>query len=273
VAIAPAAQCLVLLGDPQQLQQPQKGVHPPGAEASALEHLLDNHPTMAQERGLFLPHTWRLHPSITAFTSEMYYEGRLRSLSHLVHQEVRGPAPLAGSGLRLHLVDHNGSTNESPEEVEAVRRLIESALDARATWVDQDGITQPLTLNDILVVAPYNAQVAALKAALPPGARVGTVDKFQGQEAAVVIYSLASSSAEDAPRGMEFLYSPNRLNVATSRARCLAVVVASPRLFVPECRSPRQMRLANGFCRVVELAEEGVTGAEAVAVAAVRSDG
>lgn len=108
---------------------------------------------------------------------------------------------------------------------------------------------------DVLVVAPYNAQVAALRSALPEGARVGTVDKFQGQEAPIVVYSTASSSVQDAPRGMEVLFSPNRLNVATSRARCLALIVGSPKLFGPDCKSVKQMQLANGFCRFHEMAD------------------
>jgi len=123
-----------------------------------------------------------------------------------------------------------------------------------ATWTNKKGETQPLTLEDILIVAPYNAHVSLLADQLPPGARVGTVDKFQGQEAPVVIYSMATSTQEDAPRGMEFLYSLNRLNVATSRAQCVTVLVASPALFNVQCRSPRQMELANAFCRYLEMA-------------------
>lgn len=104
-------------------------------------------------------------------------------------------------------------------------------------------------------MAPYNAHVATLRAALPDDARVGTVDKFQGQEAPIVIYTMATSTAEEAPRGMAFLYSLHRLNVATSRARCVAAIVASPALLTPDCRTPEQMRLANPFCRFLELAE------------------
>jgi len=121
------------------------------------------------------------------------------------------------------------------------------------SWTDRLGIPEPLTERDILIVAPYNAQVGALGERLP-NARIGTVDKFQGQEAPVVIYSMATSSPDEAPRGMEFLFSLNRLNVATSRARCTCILVASPRLFEPECRTPRQIRLANAFCRYLELA-------------------
>ena len=152
-------------------------------------------------------------------------------------------------------MEHTGNTNESTEEVAAVGGLVSSLTSGGCTWVNDEGETHPLTTDDVLIVAPYNAQVALLKDVLPDGARVGTVDKFQGQQAAIVVFSATSSSAEDAPRGMDFLYNPNRLNVATSRARCLAIIVASSALFTPDCRSVRQMSLANGLCRFHELAE------------------
>ena len=133
--------------------------------------------------------------------------------------------------------------------------LVSSLVDGDATWVDQDGREKPITSDDVLVIAPYNAQVFKIQDRLP-GARVGTVDKFQGQEAPVVVYSMATSTPEEAPHGMEFLYSLNRLNVATSRARGVCVLEGSPDLFAPECRTPRQMQLANAFCRYRELAAE-----------------
>lgn len=254
LAVAPAAQSVVLLGDPRQLAQPLQGVHPPGTDVSALEHLLEGEPTIAPARGMFLPETYRLHPDICRFTSEIFYRGRLESKDGLESQTVRGPKPLNGTGLRLVPVEHDGNQNESPEEVEVVARLVDEALKSGAVWVDKRGTERALRLEDILVVGPYNAQVSAIDSALPDGARVGTVDKFQGQEAPIVIYSMATSSAELAPRGMRFLYSGNRLNVATSRALCLTVVVASPEILGPECRSPHQMRLANAICRYAELA-------------------
>jgi len=135
-----------------------------------------------------------------------------------------------------------------------VAELVDSLLGSGASWVDSEGERKALRPEDILVVAPYNAQVNALKEGLPDGIGVGTVDKFQGQEAPIVLYSTATSSVGDAPRGMEFLFSPNRLNVATSRARCVVVVVGSPELLGPDCGSVRQMRLANGLCRFGEMA-------------------
>jgi uncharacterized protein len=152
-------------------------------------------------------------------------------------------------------VDHDGNRNSSTEEVEMVAQLVARLVTAGARWFDEHGTDHEITSNDILVVSPYNAQVSRLAERLEPtGVRVGTVDKFQGQEAPVVIYSMATSRPEDAPRGMEFLYSLNRLNVATSRAKCAAVLVSSPRLFEPDCRTPRQMKLVNALCRYRELA-------------------
>ncbi|HUF75436.1 MAG TPA: TM0106 family RecB-like putative nuclease [Longimicrobiales bacterium] len=252
LAASAAADSIVLLGDPQQLDQPQKGVHPPGTEVSALEHLVRG-ATVSPERGLFLEETWRLPKDICRFTSPMYYDGKLRSRYDLVRQGVDGPEPFRGTGLRFVPVEHEGNTSESSEEVEVVAELIDRLQASEPIWTHPTEGRKPLTLRDILVVAPYNAQVAALKARLPHGARVGTVDKFQGQEAPVVIYSTATSSAQDAPRGMKFLFSPNRLNVATSRARCVVVWVGSPKLLAPDCRTVEQMMLANGFCWLGEM--------------------
>jgi predicted RecB family nuclease len=255
LAASQAARSIVLLGDPQQLEQPQQGTHPEGADLSALEHMLQGHKTMPADRGIFLPETWRLAPNLCAFTSEVFYENRLRSRAGLERQALAGTASLDGAGLWIAGVAHEGNQNSSYEEVEMIERLVSALLRDGAYWIDSRGDPRPMTPTDILVVAPYNAQVSLLGERLVPrGVRVGTVDKFQGQEAPVVIYSMATSTPEDAPRGMEFLYSLNRLNVATSRARCACILVANPRLFEPECKSPRQMQLANAICRYVELA-------------------
>ena len=255
LAASQCADSLVLLGDPQQLEQPQQGSHPPGADLSALEHILKEHQTIAPDRGIFLPETWRLPPAICAFTSEVFYEGKLHSLPGLEQRELRHTGPIGGSGLWVLPITHEGNQNSSLEEVDAIETLTDQVLRAGAQWIDRDGSVQALTPAHVLVVAPYNSQVALLAERLAPrGIRVGTVDKFQGQQAPIVIYSMATSAAEDAPRGMEFLYSLNRLNVATSRAQCACILVASPRLFAPDCRTPRQMRLANALCRYIEMA-------------------
>ncbi|MCI0718307.1 MAG: TM0106 family RecB-like putative nuclease [Acidobacteria bacterium] len=254
LAVAQAAKSVVLLGDPQQLDQPRRGSHPEGAEASALEHLLAGSKTIAQGKGLFLEKTWRLHPRIGEFTSEVFYDGRLQSREGLENQRIEGHSLLSTAGLWFAPVRHEGNQNASPEEVEKVAGLVEGLLKPEVQWVDDEGNQRRFTIDDVLIVAPYNAQVSDLSARLRR-MRIGTVDKFQGQEAPLVIYSLTTSSPEDAPRGMEFLYSLNRLNVATSRARAAVVIVGSQRLLEPECRTPRQMQLANALCRYVELAQ------------------
>jgi hypothetical protein len=254
LSVAQAARNLVLLGDPQQLRQPQQGSHPEGTDVSALEHLLDGHETIPAGRGLFLDSTWRLHPKICAFTSELFYEHRLHSRPNLDRQVLDGPTAFAGAGLWFVPVEHTGNQSSSPEEVERIAGLIAELTAPGVHWTNSNADRRRLPLTEILLIAPFNAQVAALAARLP-GARVGTVDKFQGQEAAVVICSLATSSPEDAPHGMDFLYSLNRLNVAVSRAKTACILVASPRLFEPDCRTPAQMRLANAFCRYLEMAQ------------------
>jgi uncharacterized protein len=210
---------------------------------------------MPADRGLFLETTWRLHPDLCAFTSEAFYEGRLEPEAHLAAQRVDSPEGIAdGTGPRRVGVVTMGEDNASPPEADAVATLARSIVEGGTTWVDEDGTESPVGWEDVLIVAPYNAQVGEIKRRLPPGARVGTVDKFQGQEAPISIYSMTTSTPELAPRGMIFLYSRHRLNVATSRARCIALVVASPQLFRIHARTPEQMRLANAFCRFGELA-------------------
>ena len=259
VAVARAAASVVLLGDPQQLDQPMQGSHPPGADRSALAHVLDGEATMPPERGLFLATTWRMHPELTRFTSEVFYDDRLRSEEHLGRQRVAGPQAIVdGVGPRLVEVPTAGADNESVEEADAVASLARSIVEGGTTWTDAEGERRAVTWDDVLIVAPYNAQVGLIAARLPAAARVGTVDKFQGQQAPISLYSLTTSSPELAPRGLEFLYSRNRLNVATSRARCVAVVVGSPDLWRVRTRSVAQMRLANAFSRFAEMARAPV---------------
>ncbi|HLX33704.1 MAG TPA: TM0106 family RecB-like putative nuclease [Candidatus Limnocylindrales bacterium] len=260
VAVAPAARSLVLLGDPQQLAQPLQGSHPPGAEQSALGHVLAGDRVIRADLGLFLTDTWRLHPDIQTFTSEVFYERRLEGRPELEGQLVVGRPPAGGTGVRWLEVTHPGDATESIEEADAIVGIVDDLIRSGATWTNQEGAVQPIRLGDILVVAPYNAHVERISQALAqaghPNGRVGTVDKFQGQEAPISIYAMATSSPEEAPRGMEFLYSPNRLNVATSRARCVAIVMASPELIRVQSRTPRQIQLANALCRFVEIAAE-----------------
>jgi len=251
LAASRAANNLILLGDPQQLEQPTRGAHPEGSDVAALTYLIDGNSTMPEGRGLFIHETRRLHPAICRFTSEIFYNGKLKSFPGLEHQAITGGTSFDGSGLRYVPVVHRGCQSRSMQEVDAVEKIVTDLLRS-GSWTNSKGETQKLTPEDIKVVAPFNAQVAALRDRLP-AIEIGTVDKFQGQEAPVVIYSMTSSTVEDAPRGMKFLFSPNRLNVATSRARCLCILVANPLLLQPECRTIDQMRWANALCRYLEI--------------------
>ncbi len=255
-AVAAAADSVVLLGDPNQLPQVSNGVHPESAEKSALEHLVADGKTISPELGLFLDTTYRLHPAVNAYVSDAFYEGRLETDPKTSVQSLADGSPLGGVGIRYVPIQHPGAGNRSRAEADWIASAIE-ALVGRA-WTDSDGRTRPLTVRDVLVVAPYNAQVAEIRTVvgqrLGVAPNVGTVDKFQGREAPVAIYSMTSSSLEDAPRDFGFLYSGNRLNVAISRAQGLAVLVCEPALLRVACHSPDQMRLVNALCRLVEVA-------------------
>jgi uncharacterized protein len=249
VAMSPCARNLVLLGDPQQLPHVTQGVHPGNAGSSVLEHLLAGGGTVLPDRGVFLEETWRMHPDVCAFVSTLAYEGRLRSQADCARQAIASSG-LTGTGLRYLPVPHSGNSQQSAEEAAAVGEEVRRLL-ATGTFTDRAGVSRPLTPADILVVAPYNMHVRLLLQAVPEGVEVGTVDKFQGREAPVVFFSMASSSGDEIPRGLEFLFSRNRLNVAISRARALAVLVCSPRLLETRCRTVDQMRLVNGLCALV----------------------
>jgi len=252
LAIAGAANNLILLGDPNQLRQPSHGIHPEGVDRSVLDHVIQDQPTMPAAYGLFLETTYRLHPTVCAFISEAFYDGKLEPDDSTKRQNLAVSNGSGGLGLRYVPVEHSGNRTLSPEEVDRVNPTFRALLGL--PWTDREGATRPIAVEDLLVVAPYNAQVRRLIETLPDGARVGTVDKFQGQEAPVVIYSMATSSVDDAPRGMDFLFSLNRLNVAASRAQGLVLLVCSPELLKARCRTPDQMRLASALCRLVELA-------------------
>lgn len=292
-----AREGIVLLGDPQQLPQVTQAEHPGGSGASVLEHWLGGEATIAEDRGVLLTQTWRMHPDVCEFVSAHSYDGRLHAEADCARRAITltgvgeaGSDALAegavltggslhGAGVRALAVGHEGRAQRSPEEAlviaAACRRLLDggsvseplrdapAAVRRAITAGDElpegtmyvDGIVRRLLVpNDLLVVAPYNLAVQEIQAAVPAGVRVGTVDKIQGQEAPVVFYALTCSSAEDVPRGLDFLFDANRLNVAVSRAQCLAVLVHSPRLLDADCRTLEAMRLADGVCRLVEAA-------------------
>jgi predicted RecB family nuclease len=228
IAVAPAAANLLLLGDPQQLPQVSQGTHPEPVDGSALGWLVEGQRTLPAERGYFLDRTHRMHPAVCAPVSALAYEGRLQSYSTLTAARHLSGYP---AGVHVVRVRHDGNATESPEEaaviVDHIRRLMGAA------WTTEDG-TRPLTTADVLVLAPYNAQVVLLRRHLTDAGlgdvRVGTVDKFQGAEAPVAVISMTASSVEDIPRGIPFLLNRNRLNVAVSRAQYAAVIVRAETL-------------------------------------------
>ncbi|MBX5463751.1 MAG: TM0106 family RecB-like putative nuclease, partial [Steroidobacteraceae bacterium] len=252
IAVGTSARNIVLLGDQMQLGQPIQGVHPGSSGDSSLEYLLEGKATITPDRGIFLGTTWRMHPDVCRFISDAVYDSRLEPEAHNKNRVlVLGPhahPALKPAGIRFLEVQHDACSQQSAEEAGIIRELVENLLTQR--YRDKDGVEHSIALENILVVAPYNAQVNLLTRMLPRGARVGTVDKFQGQEAEVVIVSMTTSSGDYLPRFMDFLYSKNRLNVAISRARCLAVVVANPALLTIPCRSPEDMALVNTLCWV-----------------------
>ena len=253
LAMGTASRNLILLGDPSQLAQVSQGTHPEGVGASVLEHLLGNHLTVPEDFGIFLDRTRRMHPDVCRFVSEIVYDNRLVGLPELANQTTA-----FGTGLRFLPVEHAGNVASAPEEAARIAREITAM--RGASWTNSKGEQRPLEETDFMVVAPYNMQVRLLRRTLQAAGLgdvpVGTVDKFQGREAPVVFYSMATSSAEDVPRTLDFLFSRNRLNVAVSRAMCLACIVASPRLLESRARTIEQMRLINALCRFAEMAGE-----------------
>ncbi len=250
MAMSRAARNIVLVGDPMQLPQPIQGAHPGESGLSSLEFLIGDHRTVPAERGIFLPTTRRLHDDVCAFISQAVYEGRLDNDAAASAQSIMATDGTDLAGARMVAVSHEGRSQVSPEEVERVRQEIESVLGAR--YVDRDGDPHVIGRGDVIVVAPFNAQVNALRAALGTEVRVGTVDLFQGQEAPVCIVSMTTSDGEEIPRGLEFLLSLNRINVAVSRAKIAARVIASPSLLDAPVRTVEQMRLANTLCLLDE---------------------
>lgn len=250
VAMGLCAKNIVLLGDQMQLGQPIQGSHPGRSGESALEYLLNGQATIPPEQGIFLDITYRMHPNVCSFISNAFYDGRL--LAHastekqsLILNENAHPV-LLPTGIRYVPISHDGCSQKSEEEADFVLELFLNLLTQK--YRNKNGEILDIDIQDILVVAPYNMQVNLLKRVLPEGARVGTVDKFQGQEAEVVIVSMATSSQEYMPRDIGFLFSKNRLNVSLSRAKCLSIVVCSKEILNSSASTVLNMSLINTFC-------------------------
>jgi uncharacterized protein len=255
-AMSQFATNVILLGDPLQLEQVSNAVHPEGSGDSSLEYMLAGDQTIAADRGVFIEQTWRMHPKICAFISAQIYEDRLWSHPSCALQEVEGH----GAGLRWLEASHERCSTRSFAEAELIASTIGSLLGV--PWTDQDGVTRPLSVEDFMVVAPFNDQKDEIRRVLqadaatsPIAASVGTVDKFQGREAPVVFFSMTTSSSEGLSRGADFLFSRSRLNVAVSRARCLAYLVSTDALLGTRASDVAGMRLIGTLNAFVEAAE------------------
>jgi uncharacterized protein len=258
IAAMTSARNVVLLGDPLQLPQVAQTQHPGNIGASVLEHLLGHElRPVDPDRGILLTDSYRMHPDVCRFISELLYEGKLTSAAGRELQRVQS-AGLSGTGLRYLPVPHVGNAQRSSEE--AVRIADEIALLLGGTACDFNGVSRPLARRDIIIVTPYNAQVRCIGRILAQrglgDVEVGTVDKFQGREAYVVFFSTAASSPDDAPRGIDFIFDRQRFNVAISRARALAVMVGSPGLLPQRCTSVESVLVANGVWRFIETARK-----------------
>ncbi|WP_374125921.1 TM0106 family RecB-like putative nuclease [Sphingomonas sp. 28-62-11] len=250
LAIARSARNIVLVGDPMQLPQPLQGSHPGDSGRSCLEYLIDGHRVVPADRGIFMPVSRRMHPRVCGFISTAVYEDRLSSDDAAGGQTLVSPAGVDLIGVGMRSVAHVGRSQVCPEEIAAVAARVAELVGA--SYRDRDGRERRIGLADVLVVAPYNAQVNALRDALPPAVRVGTVDRFQGQEAPICLVSMTTSSGEELPRDIAFLFSLNRINVAVSRAQAAAMVFASPLLLETPCRTVEEMALVNTLCTLRE---------------------
>ena len=251
VAAGTSAKNLILIGDPQQLPQPLQGIHPGELSLSPLEYLLEGRGTVPPEKGIFLNVCYRMHTDICKVLSQHVYDDRLVAPAENGTQKIHMPNKkliTKECGILFNPCHHEGNTGSSPEEVARVVELYRELLGC--TFVDKAGKERPITQNDIMVIAPFNIQVNNLKSALGSEAQVGTIDLFQGREAPVVIVSMTTSNVEEAPRGIDFLFSQQRINVALSRAKALAILVGTPRLFATKCTTPKQMELVNFFCAI-----------------------
>jgi len=248
------ARNILLVGDQQQLSQPNRAAHPEESGLSCLDYVMQEHAVVPADRGVFLATSWRMPPALTEMVSELFYDGQLQAASCNTANQVHWDGPK--QGIVFEAVHHSGNSTLSEEEVEHIAALVErlhGRTYQRARLVDGVITTENglLGKKEILIIAPYNMQVNRLQKRIGDKARIGTVDKFQGQEAPVAIYSLTASDGDSAPRGIDFLLDPNRLNVAISRAQCLSIVVGSPELATGISNSIANVQRLNRLCRLM----------------------
>lgn len=254
---------IVLMGDQQQLEQPTQGVHPGKSGLSCLQYFLQGKATIPDDMGVFLPETWRMHPDVNEVISEMVYENKLKTVGHTKNRVVKTEGAdvhyiKKESGVIFISEDHYGNSQTSSEEIRVIKKIVNELIGRKLT--DKNGnLTRVIREEDILIVAPYNLQVNNLRKALGPKFRIASVDKFQGQEAPISIVSMCTSTFEESGsrRGLDFVLSTNRLNVAISRAESLSIVVGTKELAITPVKTIDDMKLVNFYCRII-LNEENV---------------
>ncbi len=261
LVMARCAQSILLVGDQQQLSQPTKANHPGESGNSCLEYLMKGANVVPPDKGIFLATSWRMEPSITDVVSELFYDRKLKAnpVNAANGIEWKTPClnaiaqPFPNKGIVFEPVTHHGCNVRSTQEIDRIEQIVDALLGGTFQHAQRDGIKSGvLTANDILITAPYNVQVNRLQERLKGKAKVGTVDKFQGQEAPVAIHSLTASSGEEAPRGIGFLLEPNRLNVAISRAQCLSIVVGCPDLATGLINTVEEAEQINRLCLLMK---------------------
>ena len=258
IAMSRSTKNIILMGDQMQLGQPSQGSHPEDSGLSILDYLLHKTPTIDESKGIFLGTTYRMHSAVNRFISDAIYEGKLKSVLDNDLQCIKVPDGYQGilnkeAGIIPVPVFHEGNTQASEEEVEKIVLLARQLIGR--VFTAKNGVDRLIDWSDMLFVAPYNHQVNKLKSALGKQAKVGSVDKFQGQEAPIVFLSMCASDANESARGMKFLFDKNRINVAVSRAQCMAIVVYSPSLLETAASNIEQLEKVNLFCRLVQVVE------------------
>ena len=235
-----------------QLSQPIKGVHPGISGKSTLEFLLEKYDTIPPEKGIFLDKTRRLNENICHYNSESFYDSRLQPDPVTKERYIKlNSKVLPNEGIVYLSMDHSNCSRKSNEELDKIKELTASFLGKPCKDSDKSPEAK-LSIEDILVIAPFNMQANNLSRGLPKGARVGTIDKIQGQQAKIVIISMTSSDPDNIPRQKDFFFSRNRLNVAISRAQCLAIILFNPKLLNAACQKIEEMKLINNFCKLLK---------------------
>jgi uncharacterized protein len=251
VAMGPSCKNIVLVGDQMQLGQPSKGVHPGDSGKSILDYLLGDLDTIDDNRGIFLNKTYRLDPKINNFISENFYESRLIADENNSTRKVISKNKLfSTSGIYYIASEHSDNSQKSEEECQIIKRLYKDFIGA--DFIDLNQKKRKINDKDILIISPYNVQVNYLKSELDEKAQVGTIDKFQGQEAPITIISMTSSDAESLPRDKTFFFNRNRLNVAISRSQCVSIILFNPKLLETAPRNVIEIKLLNNFFKLMK---------------------